>query len=406
MACFNRASARTLLVTVNCPRPKCTQIPTTQLITCTCTCAQTRLETALLDEAHSQSPPEVEPDDKAMALVTLGEESITGEGSSSISPSGKPHLSPTPGTQRRSRRRVDHFTPSSPMLRIPPRRPLPPLPSLSSPHFTNHHQPDRDPLRARARQHGEVSSYGDGEFDVTAASSYQVRRNAELKDSREVARAAARKAARVAAMKDAERRAAAMQHRAVRLAGAYGAPIKRKLGMPRSLSHGQVERSVIGGSFSTMPRFHSPSVTWSARPVGLRHAHRAQAASHARAGVLHESRPVEPRKPFATSAAELPSEEHTTPNEAADAENLHRPRRKSVTRSPAHAVPTSDEEPTCPIARKQYVAMVTAARKWPQLSPRSALAKEEAIQELAFLPEGVRFSPEISERDIARILHG
>ena len=53
-----------------------------------------------------------------------------------------------------------------------------------------------------------------------------------------------------------------------------------------------------------------------------------------------------------------------------------------------------------------YVAEAAATRKWPKLSPRSAVEKEQAIQELAVLPEGMTFYAELSADDTRRILNG
>ena len=52
-----------------------------------------------------------------------------------------------------------------------------------------------------------------------------------------------------------------------------------------------------------------------------------------------------------------------------------------------------------------YVAVSDATRRWPNLSPRSAVRKEQAIRRLAVLPEGMRFYSELSAEEARRILN-
>jgi hypothetical protein len=59
-----------------------------------------------------------------------------------------------------------------------------------------------------------------------------------------------------------------------------------------------------------------------------------------------------------------------------------------------------------PNGRGPYVAEAAAARKWPDLSPRSAVQKEQAIQELSVLPDGMKFYAELSADETRRILNG
>ena len=49
-----------------------------------------------------------------------------------------------------------------------------------------------------------------------------------------------------------------------------------------------------------------------------------------------------------------------------------------------------------------YVAKSVAEAKWPQLSPRAALAKEERIQGLAYLPEALM--DDLEARMAAKVL--
>ena len=47
-----------------------------------------------------------------------------------------------------------------------------------------------------------------------------------------------------------------------------------------------------------------------------------------------------------------------------------------------------------------------AAAKWVDLSPRSAVAKESLLRQLAYLPANFDFEPELNERSIADALYG
>ena len=85
----------------------------------------------------------------------------------------------------------------------------------------------------------------------------------------------------------------------------------------------------------------------------------------------------------------------TTSASAANAEFRLRNRRSEVIEQTKSAV-------DAPV----QVATSIAMRKWPDLSPRSAVEKEETIQRLASLPVGMHFAPECSAADTTRILQG
>ena len=53
-----------------------------------------------------------------------------------------------------------------------------------------------------------------------------------------------------------------------------------------------------------------------------------------------------------------------------------------------------------------YVAKSVAEKKWPMLSPRSAVAKEEELTRLSMLPPGLIFSSEITEQEAMLGLRG
>ena len=51
-----------------------------------------------------------------------------------------------------------------------------------------------------------------------------------------------------------------------------------------------------------------------------------------------------------------------------------------------------------------YISVSEACKRWPALSPRSAVLKEETIQTLAVLPDGMLFKSECSAWETHRFL--
>ena len=69
----------------------------------------------------------------------------------------------------------------------------------------------------------------------------------------------------------------------------------------------------------------------------------------------------------------------------------------------ANAAPSTGAPPK---PQRAYVAQSVAEKKWPTLSPRSAVAKEEELTRLSVLPAGMMFAPEISEQEALLGLRG
>ena len=72
-------------------------------------------------------------------------------------------------------------------------------------------------------------------------------------------------------------------------------------------------------------------------------------------------------------------------------------------------IPNAKKRPTSPVAPVHdgaYVAQSVAEKKWPTLSPRAAVAKEEALSRLAMLPPGMGFASEITEKEAISMLRG
>ena len=273
------------------------------------------------------------------------------------------------------------------------------------------------------------------------------------------AETAAAKAASNAARKHAEALAASRRSRASRLVNAYGSPaiaglareppplptLKSSTSAPvvrRTLgghtidpNYNLMERRVVGGSFSKLPRLEASMAT---RPSGRRPAERTRrAVLPAPLPLIKESARLSRRihspdnDPLFTAhaAAAAAAVDAVARERAASLQAKLQARilATSLASGTLQDEPRSERQPTQydhlgrPIKltakgadknrdaatsddNAPVVSRVAAAKKWSHLSPRSAVLKEEAIQRLGTIPNGMHFAPEVSARDVADIL--
>lgn len=250
-----------------------------------------------------------------------------------------------------------------------------------------------------------------------------------------------------AAAKHAAAAAAKRRVRAVRLAKAYGsaadappraapanaAPMKSSISAPvlrtlggYPLSFSQVERTAPGGSFSRLPRFEPAKPPEALRQQGQRQLWEKRAPPpHDELPALlpllltRGGRSLAPtralRPPRSPPAPLLPTHAAAAAAAVAAVAREKAERRQAVAQrsSRAHSELAAKEasaetEAKSAIAhgKEPYVAQSVASKKWPGLSPRAALQKEQLIQQLASLPPEMTFATECSESETHAILNG
>ena len=201
-----------------------------------------------------------------------------------------------------------------------------------------------------------------------------------------------------------------------------------------------VERRAVGGSFSRLPRLDG-GMQLEQQPEGRRARRRDRSCTHeANASGEGSRRAAPPRPPPPTKDdlidAALPTAHAAAAIAAAEAvakERSEKARRamdatvgtmlavnrfqaklkakakaKMDARLLASGVKTDEaweltnrrDEIAHERVKVPIVAEAIACKKWPNLSPRSALEKEIAIQRLAALPEGIMLEPEVSSVEV------